>query len=366
MPRLAIAGYYGFGNTGDEAILESTILALRSQIPGAEFSVLTNDPEGTRAAHGVNVVPRLSPLAVARALRESDLLVFGGGSLLQDATSLRSLLYYLSVLLSAQALGKPTMVYANGIGPVNSRAGRMATRLVLNRVSAMTLRDDDSARQVRMLGITRPRVKVTADPAFALQPAGASAARSILETEGITPGTCRLVGVSLRPWKSSPHLPEVMAAACDAIHESLGATVVLIPMQHTHDAPLAGSVQALARRPVAVLRRRCTPRELMACVGLMDAVVGMRLHSLIFAVAMAVPAAGISYDPKVEAFLNAVGCPSLGGPNEVTAASMCELVKYLLDNSAAIKYRLSASRQQLRELALENARIARSLLHKIG
>ncbi|MGE5541654.1 MAG: polysaccharide pyruvyl transferase CsaB, partial [Bacillota bacterium] len=362
MPRLTIAGYYGFGNAGDEAILEATVGTLRKCIPGAEFTVLTNDPPTTRAACSVNVVSRFSPFAVLKAIRDSDMFLFGGGSLLQDVTSLRSLAYYLSLLFAAQSLGKPTMIYANGFGPVNSWLGKALTRMVVNRVSAITLRDSDSARQIEMIGVNRPPVSVTADPAFTLESAGAGDAGRILEEAGVKPDGRPLVGVSLRPWAGGDRLVTVMAEACDMIRDNLGATVVLMPMQQVKDGPVACQVSRRMRGPAAVLTRPCTPRQLMACTELMDVVIGMRLHSLIFGVASAVPVAGIVYDPKIEAFLEAAGCPALGAPGEVAARTVLETVGHLLENAVAVRERLARRRDDFRRLAIENALIASKIL----
>lgn len=370
MPRLTIAGYYGFGNAGDEAILEATVGTLRKCIPGAEFTVLTNDPPATRAACNVNVVSRFSPFAVLEAIRGSDMFLFGGGSLLQDVTSLRSLAYYLSLLFTAQSLGKPTMIYANGFGPVNSSLGKALTRVVVNRVSAITLRDSDSARQIEMIGVTRPPVRVTADPAFTLEPSGTGEAERILEEAGVhsggrpggRQGDRPLVGVSLRPWASGDRLVTVMAEACDMIRDGLGATVVLVPMQQMKDGPVADQVSRRMKGPVIVLKRACTPRQLMACMKMMDVVVGMRLHSLIFGVASAVPVAGIVYDPKIQAFLEAAGCPALGTPGELRARTVFETVGHILENAGTTRESLSCKRDEFRRLALENARIVKETL----
>lgn len=368
MPRLVIAGYYGFGNAGDEAILEATVETLREAIPGAEFTVLTNDPLTTRAACGVDVVSRFSPAAVFGAIRASDMLLFGGGSLLQDVTSLRSLVYYLSLLFAAQSLGKPTMIYANGFGPVYSSLGTALTRTVVNRVSAITLRDSESARQMAKIGVGRPEIRVTADPTFTLQPAGNDSARGILEEAGVLPLDRPLdrplVGVSLRPWRDEEGLVAGMAEACDMIRDDLGATILFIPMQRTRDGPIAEAIRRRMKGPAAILKRGCAPRELMACIKMTDAVIGMRLHSLIFGVAAAVPVAGIVYDPKIQAFLDAAGCPALGAPGEIEPRAVFETVRGLLDDAGTIRRDLARKRDEFRLLALENARIARELLQR--
>ena len=365
MPKVTVAGYYGFGNTGDEAILESIIVSLRRYVPGVDLTVLSADPRATSAQHNVRAIQRFSPLAVASAIASSDLLLFGGGSLLQDVTSLRSLMYYSFILAAAQSMGKPTMVYANGFGPVRSALGKAMVRGVLRRTTVITLRDAASAEELDHLGIRLPNTRVTADPVFALDPIPPANAERVLRCLTTSAPRRPLVGISLRPWHSAEDLAAKMASAADLLVDRLGATVVLIPMQPSCDAPLAAEVASTMRRPSIVLTRKSDvlkPREVMGVIGMMDAVLGMRLHSLIFSVATGVPAAGVSYDPKIDAFLRAAGCPNLGTPGELDPESVVTSVESLLDPANGHSERLLKKREEFRRLALENARMAAELL----
>ncbi len=116
--QVVMSGYYGFANAGDDAILEAIQQAIHEASDDIGVTVLSNDPELTRKQYGMEAIPRFRMWKVFSALRRSDALLSGGGSLLQDTTSTRSLFYYLSVIRCAQLLGKPVMLYANGIGPV--------------------------------------------------------------------------------------------------------------------------------------------------------------------------------------------------------------------------------------------------------
>ena len=190
MPRVVISGYFGLGNAGDEAVLAATVAMLRARLPGVEPVALTADPLTTNALHGIAGVPRMAPRRLLAALRGADLLLSGGGSLLQDATSLRSLLYYLAVLAVAQRVGCRTMVFAQGIGPLRRPVSRRLVRRVVDRVEAVTVRDEASAALLREVGVRRPPIEVTADPVFALAPVEAPIAPP--------PGRPR-IAVALRP-----------------------------------------------------------------------------------------------------------------------------------------------------------------------
>ena len=117
-----ISGYYGFGNSGDEAILQAVYANIQSVMDGnVEISVLSNEPEETRRRYGYHTTHRFHFRSVLQAIRKCDVLVSGGGSLLQDRTSTRSLLYYLSIIYLSELMGKKVMLYANGIGPVRKK-----------------------------------------------------------------------------------------------------------------------------------------------------------------------------------------------------------------------------------------------------
>ena len=188
--QVVMSGYYGFGNAGDDAILESIHQSIRSASDEVAVTVLSNDPELTRKQYGLEAVPRFRALRVFRALWKGDVLLSGGGSLLQDATSTRSLVYYLSVIHCARLLHKPVMLYANGIGPVRDPANRRRVRRAVERAALVTLRDHASARELAEMGVERP-VQVTADPVF--RPAPGAALRG-----GVRPGLGQCGGL-LRP-----------------------------------------------------------------------------------------------------------------------------------------------------------------------
>ncbi|MBM3457741.1 MAG: polysaccharide pyruvyl transferase CsaB, partial [Armatimonadetes bacterium] len=104
--QILFSGYYGLGNAGDEAVLDASVELFRRERPTLALSVLSGNVAETQRRLRLRAVPRFHPVAVLAAVRASDLVLSGGGSLLQDRTSMKSLLYYLSVLILAKRLGK--------------------------------------------------------------------------------------------------------------------------------------------------------------------------------------------------------------------------------------------------------------------
>ncbi len=361
--RLVVSGYYGFANLGDEAVLAGLLSAFeeRASVQRSAFTVLSAAPEETSRTHGVGAAPRMQLGAVRAALRDADLLVSGGGSLLQDATSLKSLFYYLAVMRLATSMGKPFVVSAQGIGPLRRPVARIATRLTLIRAASITVRDKDSAALLARIGVARPSVEVTADPVFALPPPDADRGRRILAQAGVSGG--QPVGLALRRWAGAETLAAAAAEAATTIRHSGGPPVALLPMHRPDDEELADEVAARSGGAAVVLRGPLGVDDARSVVAALDVVVGMRLHALIFAAAAAVPAAALSYDPKVASFMQDTGQSSMNLPLEaLSTAQIVERVDAARRDRGERARELAELRDRLGERALATVDAAMTAL----
>ena len=305
--RIALSGYYGFGNAGDEAVLSATIAELRARLPDCEPVVFSNDPEATTAAHQVEAAPRWPLGSVTATLRECDLLLSGGGTLLQDATSLRSLMYYVAVTRAARRVGTPYAIFAQGIGPLRSWTGRRLAAGCLRGASAITVRDADSAEFAVRLGVPGISVQTAADPALLLRPVRSERTEAALAR---VPEGVPLVGLVVRRWPGGNAAAEAIAEVGGMARERWGATIMIMPFQHPDDLGVSeGLAEALPG--ATLLLDQLAPAELMTIIGQLDLLVAMRLHALIFAATTQVPAVGVSYDPKVASFCGSAGQPSV-------------------------------------------------------
>lgn len=347
--RVVVAGYYGFGNVGDEAVLAATLPALRERIPGVDITVLSGDPVQTARLHAVRAVSRS---AAARVLTGADLFLFGGGSLLQDVTSARSALYYLGLLGIATLLARRTMIFAQGIGPLRRRWLRRAAAALLNRVDVVTVRDDDARAAAQDLGVHRP-VHVVADPVFAM-PGGTGAAMHDLRRSLRPPH----LGLALRPWADNRYLDAVIAAV-GAVRDETGCTVVALPFHATRDLEVCAiAAKALGGKVVAGL----APAEMLAVVGGLDLLVGVRLHALIGAVLTGVAPVGLSYDPKIDGLFRRVGMGQLLSLSALGAGPLRQAIVRAWEERLALRARLLARAAALREDALRAIDLAAALL----
>ncbi|NLJ34456.1 MAG: polysaccharide pyruvyl transferase CsaB [Firmicutes bacterium] len=360
-PRLVISGYFGFNNAGDEAILTSMLGSLHKHIPGLEVTVISGNPVQTASQHGVRAIKRTNLLGILGALRQSDLLLSGGGSVLQDVTSSRSLIYYLSIILLAKLCGTKVMFFSQGVGPIRGPLNRLLTGFVADRVDFITVREDASRRTLRELGVRRPPIRVTADQVFCLQPAPDSRAQAILIREGI-PLDRPMVGIALREWQGLQGYKRAVAQAADWLVENHGVQVVFLPLQAPADVPVAREVAGLMAAPATVLAGDYGAQEILALTGKMDFIIGMRLHALIFAAVQGVSMVGLVYDPKVEDFLTLVDQPAAGQVAHLTARDIIRCVEALWPRRREVGARLREQGRELVELAQENSRLVYTLL----
>jgi len=362
--RVLMSGYYGFSNAGDDAILQSIHDNLAAASSEISVTVLSHDPEQTTRRYGLNALPTFHPLKLWRAVGACDVLLSGGGSLLQDRTSTRSLLYYLAVIRMALLRGKKVMLYANGIGPVTRPANRRRVRRAVERADLVTLRDHSSARELREMGVAREDLHVTADPVFTMDWAPEERVDAILEKARLPQGQPFAV-VSVREWRGMGEgFPRKLAELCCHLYEKHGLMSVFVLMQPEHDRELSLQVQNSLSIPSLLLEGSFTPPELMGVIARSRLCVAMRLHTLIFAARVAVPLVGLVYDPKVASYLKELDMPSAGDVSAFSAERAKSQVDALMEHYDERRARLAQRSRELTQAARENERLLLELLEK--
>ena len=358
--KIVISGYYGSGNAGDEAMLDAILGALTNLNPNIEVTVISINPHDTKQRHNVNAVSHLDICAIIKTIFSADLLISGGGSLLQNVTSRRSLYYYLGVITLAIIFRRPVMLYAQGIGPIcGSFAGNL-TSLILNHVDLITVRDQGSLTKLNQLKVTRPKVFCTADPVLALKPASLEFGSEIVKQEQIE--DIKIVGVAVRRWQSFDRFKSQFAEAINTISKVVKIRVVFIPMQPSLDVSAAEEIAALTVGvDCTLLKDQYSTRQLLSLVGCTDLLIGIRLHALIFAGVQNVPLIGISYDPKIDRFLDSIGEVPVGDIESIRAEDIVKAALDKLDNDN-LKRKESPNWKELKDKANLNAELAIDLI----
>jgi polysaccharide pyruvyl transferase CsaB len=303
MPRVLVSGYYGFGNLGDEALLEVVLERLRARFPSVRLEVLSATPQVTAAQHKVETTPRWVWREVRAAIARSDIVVSGGGGLLQNATSTRSLLYYAGILREAIRRRRKTMLFAQSVGPLDYW-GRLIVRQFCKGLDRATVRDERSQRLLHELLPSTP-VERTADPVFLYD--GAEEAID-LSGEGLGPESGPYAIVSVRKAPALRDAAAVVARIVDRLTLRHEIRVAFLPLGGAADAAASTDVIRLCKSN-PVLLPECTLRTAASMLRGARVAVGMRLHSLILAARYAVPFLAIAYDPKVSALCDDLGYP---------------------------------------------------------
>lgn len=293
--RICIGGYAGCGNLGDDAILEGYLNRLRDR---SAITVLTGHPARDRKRFSVRCVGRMRPLTVLRTLKRSEVFLCGGGSLLQNLTGNRSLLYYLTLLRLAQLCGCRTQLLAAGIGPIEGRHALRLTLWVLRRCERIELRDGFSYHFLLSLGIPKDRLFLQEDPALHPVPIPRERLRYLKFEQGLRDGEqyCCIV-----PQAASSAIQKPFVEALADLLSHHAVTPVFLLFDHRDRKTACWMRQQLGG--IMVIPREVS--EARAWIGGSCLTVSQRLHPLILAKGSGTPALGISLtpqEPKLRAF----------------------------------------------------------------
>lgn len=338
-PKILMSGYFGLDNLGDEAIFEAMVHNFRQHCPDVDVTALVADPQRAQRL-GIRWAPRKHLPSLMRELRRCDLLVSGGGGLIQDSTGVGSVAYYLGLIRLAAWLGKPTFLYAQGFGPVKTDWGQRLCRWMSPAISLATFRDQESLNDFRQLCGQRTPAYITADPALLLPPCPPKELAELLQREGLSGELSRLdgptgphsegtplVAVTLRPWPGFSIDP--VAEALQQFHEQHRARYLLLAFHPQHDLEVCKQLQQALQAPTHVLDPNWQPAQVAGLLRCCDLILGMRLHTLILAAGAQVPCLGLSYDPKVERFAQRAGALPLR-LEELSSQSLFKALQHLL------------------------------------
>ena len=369
-PDIVMSGYYGFGNLGDESLLDIITAALAEEISDVKIAALTYDPKSETRRTSLACLSRFDPFAISNVLKRSKMLISGGGSLLQDKTSKRSLGYYAGVIRAAEKRDAKVAVLANGIGPISDEGNKEKTRSVIDKAQFVSVRDNGSKAELVRLGIKNSeRVRVSADPAFLIPPSSGHSLDRALAKLGLE--NKKYFAVSVRPLNAPKNKKnyisdsdaasvEQIASVCAGVAGRHGLTPLVIPMQRTQDEKLCRML-CDSLNSAGIEAKMLIPdsaQDLIAILGRSELVIGMRLHAIIFASSAACPVIGLSYDPKVASMMHELGqdyCIDMttGENFRVTLEKYAEEV---LANDADIRSSLAEKAAAMREKCRDDMR----------
>lgn len=359
--NILISGYYGFGNAGDDAVLESMVAAIKREYPELLLTVLSKFPVDTPLPDFVRTVPRANMREVIGAISNSNIVISGGGGLIQDTTSFSSLCYYLGILFVANMMGKKTMVFSQGVGPLNRSISRYIAKLVLNGVNCITVRDNAGRLLLEEIMVNKP-VTVTADPVFLMELPGKKETAFVWKGFDLPETTEDIIALVVRDW---PGINEVIDTLSKAIIDwtsraSLPCRIIVLPFQLKQDLlPSKTLAEKLSSKvPVTLISQEMTPKQFLSIISQTTFVVSMRLHALIFAAISDVPFLGLAYDPKVETLAKNFNQPF------VPVSSMT--VKVIIDLLENVWINLEENKKLIANVTSKYRSQAKDAVHMLG
>lgn len=309
-PGILICGYYGAGNAGDDASLAAVAGRLAAHDPAARLTATVRGRRGGIPA-GVRTVRTLRE--IKKELKKSRLLVFGGGSLLQDATSLRSLIFYAWVLRTAERTGCPSVIWG-GVGPLTTRTARRIAARAVRRTDAVYARDSAAAAEFLSLGARR--VIPARDPAADTKPEDIPP-----ELEKSLPrgryiaffprsiSALRRPGGKRTGKKADDALFSALTGAAQRLADGHETVPVFAAMSPEDNAVCRRMADETGGR--AIPAGTLTPGGLVTLAAGADAVIAVRLHAAIFACSAGVPTVIVDHDPKTAGFAADAHIPAL-------------------------------------------------------
>lgn len=288
--KVCISGYYGFRNFGDEAVLSVLIDNLRQFDSAIDITVFSSDPDYTKKEYRVRSVNSFKIFDVIRAIKNTDLLISGGGSLLQDATSKKSLIYYLFIIFLAAFFKKKIVIFAQGIGPIQSEFLQKIAIALLKKASYISVRDENSKYYLQRYGI---------NPVMCIDP--------VWNIDVKDPRPQGRIGIQLRNWKTMSE-DFLRLLAVGVIKYFPNHDVLIYPFQSSTDSAICQKFSTYLKS----LNPDCEPEivfcdtrdEIVNSFSTLNALIAMRFHACVVGIKTGIKTLPISYDIKVDKIAN--------------------------------------------------------------
>lgn len=278
--KYTISGYYGFNNFGDELIL--SVLCKKLKAENADITVFSVSPTETSQKYGVKASPTFNILKVIKVLSETDVLISGGGSLFQDTTSLKSLLYYAFVLFTAQLFKKETIIYRQGIGPLNKSISGFIVKKLFKKCNYISVRDEKSLKILSDYGI---KAEIKDDPVWEIELPKADKTNAI--------------GVQLR--ECSGMGDDFLKNLALAISKTNPPEIKLFILQKKMDYEISNKFKDFMSEISPNLKITIVDNDLLKELSSVKTLVAARYHALIIGLKSGTKCIGINYDPKIKA-----------------------------------------------------------------
>lgn len=278
MVKVCISGYYGFKNFGDEAILK----VLTEHLKDADVTVFSSDSQFTSDTYGVKSVKTFDLKNVVKTIQNTDILISGGGSLLQDVTSLKSLIYYSLIIALGLLFNKKVIIFAQGIGPINNKFAQIVVKNLLKQCSLVTVRDENSLKLLENWDID---AKLVCDPIYSLDVPCQEKTNAI--------------GIQIRDFKTMNYnLLQKLAILVSTKFSD--KKVEIFSLQEAQDLELCRKFEKILLSVNSEIKTEIVTDNIIERISRLEYLIAMRFHAILCALKCGVKTGAINYDIKVE------------------------------------------------------------------
>ncbi len=312
MTKYVISGYIGFDNFGDEAIAKVLTSYLKER-NAEKITVLSSNPIKTAKLYDVDSA---NYLKFFKPILESDILISGGGSLLQDVTSLKSLIYYLAVIVTALVFNKKVIIFAQGFTPFRTKIGKFFTKFVLKYCDKIYVRDSKSQEILKKMSLNS---ELVADPVFGIE------TPTVEHHQG--------VGVQLRSFHTLTD--SFLEKLADEISKHFpDEKIKLFSLQDSLDIPVLEKFSNVLKTKGldAEIYKNLSVETCINELSKLEYLIGMRFHADLVAAKAGVKVLGINYDIKVLNLAKNIGFPIIGLSEDSFQNEFNELMSLNVNN----------------------------------
>ncbi len=345
--KYVICGYYGYKNSGDDSLLASVVKTIFEVNPNNSVVILTKK-ESDYNFDNVIFVDRFSLVGIISHMWKTDILVMGGGSLIQDKTSSRSLYYYLFVIRTAALFSKKIYMYANGFGPIDKKTNQHITKWVLNKVTVITFRDKHSYHFMKKIGVKNPKMLVTADSVYSV-----NKSPTLSQTKNN-----RAVFI-IRNWEGADVFIKELALFADYLKRIQNIEVVFLPLKLPDDLNISKAIASLMNEEYSIVELS-NEGELIDYISTSLFSVSMRFHGVIYSSIASVVSIGLNYDKKVESICETLNLPCLKIA-DITKDNLIEEFDYIYQNIDNVTENMVSSVNHL----IKRSYVNKEILYKI-
>ena len=362
-PKILMYGYFGAGNTGDEAILEVQTKILRELNPNIVLSALTQNEE---RAKELNIKPYdyKDILEILPAVEECDLIISGGGGLFHDLTVSYNPLYYGLIIYLGDIAKKPVFIFGQGFGPVKTEKGISYIKKLLPLCTKATFRDEESLKEFKAYAPNVPAF-TTADPAFAYEKGNAEKGKKLLEKIGIKNMNKKIIYFGTRELKNLDY--KIIAESINKWYNALedkNIIVIIIPFQFSYDEKISKNIsELLTFENYFTGEVKVSQIMDLFAVNNCELIFSTRLHGIILGSVSNKCCMAISYDDKVRRICDILNAPYIK-LDEINSDKICNLLNDTWKNRKKICEREYVIAMKLKEKVYETAKMALDLLNE--